>query len=120
MRYLALAIFGLVFSCNSFGQQQEFSWTGIWQDINHPSRYFTIHEDGDDVVLIVLVHVDAYGDALKAAYMGKKGAPFLDKLDPSPNDIFNKVVLQIRSPTEGVVYPYTQANPVVTRLRRVF
>jgi hypothetical protein len=104
--------------------QSPLSYEGIWQDINDPKSYYTLHENGDSVVLVKLADIEKTSSTLVSAYTGRKSDFVLTRVSPTlpvEGDIYNRVKMEFRSPTEGVVYPLSStANVIVVRLRRIF
>lgn len=92
----------LVFSAHGFGQAQS-QWSGIWQNRDDPSQYVTVHERGDEVVVIVLPLVAHFnGHAFAGTYYGKKGTSALDRVSSS-RDYYRQLYFHLESPTEAIL-----------------
>jgi hypothetical protein len=99
------------------------SYSGVWQNIDHPSRYYIITEK-DDLILFVNLHaIETNQHTLKSAYLGKKSDLVLTLIDSDPKlvGINNEIKLQFSSTHEGHFWPICAICGVVaTNIKKVF
>ena len=128
MKKLAVMLSWFV-AASCFGQDVSI-YQGIWQDINKPDRYFTIHENDQTLVLIYLEGVAMNPDKFKSVYIGGVDALFpngavqfiLSRMSPTPEfDFFNRIELTFTSPTFGTIYPNTILDmDALVVIRKIF
>lgn len=56
-------------------RSQESSLEGIWRDTRNSDHYFSIHVNGDRMVLIDLAAIEYHGETLSASFIGKIAEP---------------------------------------------
>jgi hypothetical protein len=62
-------IASIIFLSNS-AQAQLSKFEGIWQGVQNPDEYYSIHIEGDKVVFIDLAGLEESGETLNSAYYG--------------------------------------------------
>ncbi len=78
----------LILMCGAT-QAQLTELEGIWQDIDHPEYYFSLHINGDRVVLVDLGSLERTSTTLKSAYIGN-----IREYEPGKFDSYLKVLVE--------------------------
>jgi hypothetical protein len=108
----------------SFAQSTAPDVEGIWRDINSNSKYYSLHVEGDSVVLLDLSRLERTHDTLASAYMGKLGDLILTRVGPTVPTVpdFNgQVALHFTSASEGSIMGICEVCTVVPiEIRKIF
>ena len=124
LKTVSFLLVSLLFSHSALAESQLLSFAGIWQDVKDSTRYYSIQERDDAVVLIDLRRLEQTRDTLSSAYIGKGPDLFLTRIGPRVPEVpdFNgQVYLHFTSSTEGVIMGVCEVCMVVPiNIRKVF
>lgn len=99
------------------------SYTGIWHDVRNNGRFYSVHDNGEQVVLINLPGIEQGHSVPQEAYLGDRAKLVLTRISPnnSPDDLLASVRLLPLSPTEMMVEAMCLGCGVnAIRLKKVF
>ena len=89
---------------------------GLWQDIDNEAAYYSVHQNGNTVIIIDLLRLESSGDKFSATYRGSVEDYILNPMSPGL-----PISVTFQSDKEAIIMPICDVcSVVITKIKKVF